>query len=476
MTVDNINVDAAIKRVNDLIAAEKDLSPALKAGLEVLLLLVTILANRLGLNSKNSSKPPSSDPNRKKDFKEQGERKPGGQLGHIGTTLKPVSDPDLIKEIKVDRNTLPQGNYRAVGYESRQVVDLDISTVVTEWRAEILEDQKGKRYVAPFPKDVTRPVQYGVGVKVNAVYMSQYQLIPYNRIEDHFQDQMGMPISAGTINNFNKDAFGRLELFESWVKKQLALSPLIHGDETGINIDGIKRWLHNVSNDRFSFFYPHANRGGEAIDEMGILPGYSGIICHDHWKPYFKYGGLHALCNAHHLRELERALEQDKQQWAGQMIVLLKEINKATNDAGGCLETAESEHYRKRYRELLCEAELECPPPEEPVIKKKGKTKRSTARNLLERLRDFENETLRFMVDENVPFSNNQAENDLRMTKVQQKISGCFRSMDGAKTFCRIRSYLSTCRKQGVTASEALRLLFQGSWPAFMNVKEQSAE
>lgn len=476
MTVDNINVDAAIKRVNDLIAAEKDLSPALKASLEVLLLLVTILANRLGLNSKNSSKPPSSDPNRKKDFKEQGERKPGGQFGHIGATLKPVSDPDLVKEIKVDRSTLPQGNYRSVGYESRQVVDLDISTVVTEWRAEILEDQKGKRFVAPFPKDVTRPVQYGVGVKVNAVYMSQYQLIPYNRIEDHFQDQMGMPISAGTINNFNKDAFERLEFFESWVKKQLALSPLIHGDETGINIDGIKRWLHNVSNNRFSFFYPHANRGGEAIDEMGILPGYSGIICHDHWKPYFKYGGLHALCNAHHLRELERALEQDKQQWAGQLIVLLKEINKATNDAGGCLETAESEHYRKRYRELLCEAELECPPPEEPVIKKKGKTKRSTARNLLERLRDFENETLRFMVDKNVPFSNNQAENDLRMTKVQQKISGCFRSMDGAKTFCRIRSYLSTCRKQGVTASEALRLLFQGSWPAFMDVKEQGAE
>jgi len=476
MTVDNINVDAAIKRVNDLVAAEKDLSPALKASLEVLLLLVTILANRLGLNSKNSSKPPSSDPNRKKDLKEPGERKPGGQHGHIGTTLLPVSDPDLVREIKVDRNTLPQGNYRAVGYESRQVVDLDISTVVTEWRAEILEDQKGKRYVAPFPKDVTRPVQYGVGVKVNAVYMSQFQLIPYNRIEDHFLDQMDMPLSAGTVNNFNKDAFDRLEFFETWVKNQLALSPLIHGDETGINIGGVKRWLHNVSNDCFTFFYPHPHRGGEAIDEMGILPGYQGIICHDHWKPYFKYGGLHALCNAHHLRELERAVEQDQQQWAALMIALLKEINKATNDAGGCLGTVESEHYRKRYRELLCEAELECPPPEEPVKKKKGKTKRSTARNLLERLRDFENETLRFMVDENVPFSNNQAENDLRMTKVQQKISGCFRSIDGAKIFCRIRSYLSTCRKQGVTASEALRLLFQGKWPAFMNVKEQGAE
>jgi len=163
MTVENSNVEAAIKLVKDLVAAEKNLSPALKASLEVLLLLVTILANRLGLNSKNSSKSPSSDPNRKKEPKEPGARKPGGQHGHIGATLKPVSNPDLVKVITVDRSTLPKGDYRPVGYESRQVVDLDISAFVTEWRAEVLEDQNGKRYVAPFPKDVTRPAQYGLG-------------------------------------------------------------------------------------------------------------------------------------------------------------------------------------------------------------------------------------------------------------------------------------------------------------------------
>lgn len=476
MTIENINVETAVKRVNDLIADEKDLSPALKASLEVLLLLVSILANRLGLTSKNSSKPPSADPNRRKEFKKAGHRKPGGQHGHIGTTLKQVADPDVIKPIPVDRNTLPQGNYREVGYEIRQVIDLDISTVVTEWQAQILEDDNGKRYVAPFPDGVTRPVQYGIGVKVNAVYMSQYQLIPYNRIEDHFLDQMQIPVSAGSINNFNKDAFERLESFESWVKEQLSLSALIHADETGININGKRNWLHSASNDRFSYFYPHATRGCEALDEMGVLPGYEGIICHDHWKPYFKYGGLHALCNAHHLRELERALEQDKQKWAEQMIHLLKEINKATHEAGGRLEVKESEHYRKRYRELLNSAEQECPPPDETGEKKKGKTARSKARNLLERLRDFENDVLRFMVDEDVPFSNNQAENDLRMTKVQQKISGCFRAMEGAKTFCRIRSYLLTCRKQGVTASKALNLLFLGKWPVFMTQQTESAK
>jgi len=476
MTVENINVEEAIARVNDLVAQEKHLSPALKASLEVLLLLVTILANRLGLNSKNSSKPPSSDPNRKRKPKEQAKRRPGGQRGHKGITLKPFPDPDLIKVIQVDRSTLPQGDYRSVGFETRQVVDLDISKFITEWRAEILENQKGKRYVAPFPKDVTRPVQYGIGVKVNAVYMSQYQLIPYNRIEDHFLDQMGIPVSAGSIVNFSKDTFERLESFESWVKEQLVSSVLIHSDETGINIGGTRRWLHTVSNEEFTCYYPHSKRGSEAMDEMGILPAYHGIICHDHWKPYFKYGGSHAFCNAHHLRELERAVEQDKQEWAGQMIALLKEINMATHDAGGCLEAVRSEHYRKRYRDLLREAEAECPPPDETGKKKRGKTARSKARNLLERLRDFENETLRFMVDQNVPFSNNQAESDLRMTKVQQKISGCFRSMDGAKIFCRIQSYLSTCRKQGITASDALRLLFQGKYPSFMDVKEQCAE
>lgn len=475
MTVDNINVDAALKKVQDLVAAEKDLSPALKAALEVLLLLVTILANRLGLNSKNSSKPPASDPNRKKTLKEPGARKPGGQQGHIGSTLKPVAEPDLVKEIAIDRSTLPKGEYKPAGYESRQVIDLDISIFVTEWQAEVLEDQNGKRYVAPFPEDVTRPVQYGIGVKTNAVYMSQYQLIPYNRIEDHFQDQIGIPISAGTINNFNKDAFERLEYFETWVKDRLLSSLLVHSDETGINVGGKRRWLHNVSNSDFTYFYPHLKRGCEAMDEMGILPTYRGIACHDHWKPYFKYGCFHSLCNAHHLRELERAVEQENQKWAEKMIVLLKEINNATHKAGGQLGIEESWCYVKRYRDILQEADKECPAPVK-TDKKKGKTARSRARNLLERLREFETETLRFMVDNKVPFSNNQAENDLRMTKVQQKISGCFRSMEGAKIFCRIRSYLSTCRKQGVTMSEALRLLFQGKWPEFMNVKEQGAE
>lgn len=476
MTIQNINVDATIERVKTLIAEEKDLSPALKSSLEVLLLLVTLIVNQLGLNSKNSSKPPSMDPNRLKKPRGKSGRKPGGQQGRSGSTLQPVPDPDEIKILPVDRSGLPRGRYQEVGYEARQVIDLKISRVVTEYRAEILKDQQGKRYVAPFPEGVTRPVQYGNSVKVNSVYMSQYQLIPYNRIEDHFLEQLRIPVSGGSIFNFNQEAYERLEHFDQWVRIQLAISAVLHVDETGINIGGKGCWLHSASNAKLTCFFPHVKRGSEAMDAMGILPKFHGILCHDHWKAYFKYGAFHALCNAHHLRELESAFEQDKQQWAAKMSDLLKEINKVVFDSDGVLSAPESKRYRKRYRKLLAEAESECPAPKEAQRQgSRGKLPRSKARNLLERLRTYENDVLRFMDEPDVPFSNNQAENDIRMTKVQQKISGCFRSWDGARIFCRIRSYLSTCRKQGITATDALTLLFDGKSPEFMSSSPSSA-
>ena len=176
--------------------------------MELLLLLVTLLLNRITLNSKNSSKPPSTDPNRKKRGKKgKSPRKPGGQKGHIGTTLEPVDDPDKVTELKVDRRTLPKGlPYQEVGHEIRQVIDIDISRFVTEYRAQILEDDQGNRFVASFPERVSRPAQYGLNVNANSVYMSQYRLIPYDRVRDHFQDQIQIPVSVGSVFNFNKEA------------------------------------------------------------------------------------------------------------------------------------------------------------------------------------------------------------------------------------------------------------------------------
>jgi len=475
LKIEDIDVDSSINSVKELLKKEKDLSPAFRAALDVLLVLVALLFNRMTLNSKNSSKPPSTDPNREKSSKKgKSRRKPGGQKGHNGTTLEPVDNPDEVKVLPIDRRTLPKGSqYQEVGHEHRQVIDIDIARFVTEYQAQILEDDQGNRFVASFPEGVNRPVQYGPNLKANAVYMSQYQLIPYDRVRDHFQDQMHIPVSAGSVFNFNKEAYAGLDAFEQWAKTQLAQSDLMHADETGINIGGKRHWLHCASSTSLTWFHPYAKRGTEAMDEIGILPFFKGVLCHDHWKPYYQYGCTHALCNAHHLRELERAWEQDHQQWAKEMQTLLINLAKAVEDAGGCLPPDEAKRWRRRYRRLLKKADSECPPPDESQRKgKRGRLKRSKARNLLERLRNFEHDVLRFMEVENVPFTNNQGENDLRMTKVQQKISGCFRSMQGAKIFCRVRSYLSTCRKRGITATQALTLLFQGKNPNFMEVNE----
>lgn len=312
-------------------------------------------------------------------------------------------------------------------------------------------------------------MQYGNGVKAQAVYLSQYQLIPYQRVQEQFQEQFQLPISVGSIFTFNQQAYALLEQFELKLIPKMLLSAVLHADETGINIGGKNQWLHCISNLQWTLYYAHAKRGGEAIAAKQVLPLLTGILCHDHWKPYFKLNCLHALCNAHHLRELTYVEEQDQQAWAKQVRELLLNIEQAVKVQGGALPEPQAIRYTEQYRALLEQAELECPPPD-PQRKpgQRGRVKRSKARNLLERLLNHEQETLRFMTDHRVPFTNNQGENDIRMTKVHQKISGCFRSQEGADIFCRVRSYLSTCRKNNVSASEALTLLFDGKLPAFI--------
>jgi transposase len=470
MKIENIDIAATISKAQKLVSEDEQLSVATKSIVEILILIISLLANRLNLTSANSSKPPSYDPNRKKKPKAKTGKKPGGQKGHLGTTLQKVDDPDEVVVININRKALPPGQYIHGGYEARQVFDIDISSVVTEYRAQVLEDANGNRFVAEFPAGVTKAVQYGAGLKAHSVYMSQFQLIPYNRIQDHFADQLNIPVSEGSIFNFNKEAFQCLEDFELRAKNELAASIVAHADETGINIGGKRHWLHSMSSDLWTMFYPHEKRGTEAFDAIGILPRFKGILCHDHWKPYYKLGCTHALCNAHHLRELTWAWEQDEQRWAIKMKNLLETINRSVTDAGGVLSPEKSHRYLLKYRALLKEADIECPAPTRSDKKgKRGRIKRSKSRNLLERLRDYEQDVLRFMDNAHVPFTNNLGENDIRMTKVQQKISGCFRSIEGAHIFCRIRSYLSTCRKHGVTASHALECLFGGKLPEFFS-------
>ena len=341
---------------------------------------------------------------------------------------------------------------------------------LTEYRAQVLIDSAGQRYVAEFPDKVDRPIQYGDSIKAHSVYLSQFQLLPYNRIVDYFNDQLGIPLSEGSIYNFNVEAAELVSSSgaESIIKQRLQESDVLHVDETGINIGGQRHWLHVASSSLWTWFHPHKQRGGGAMLEAGILPLFKGVLCHDHWKPYYNFDAcLHALCNAHHLRELERAWGQDGQAWAKAMQEILLEINETVKSGDGVLLESDAEGYRKAYRAILDQGDIECPPPDERLRKpgQRGRLKRSKSRNLLERLREFENDVLRFMEDKAVPFTNNQGENDIRMTKVHQKISGCFRSMKGAEIFCGVRSYISSCRKQDVSATEALTSLFAGSLP-----------
>lgn len=469
MKASNIDIEATLRKARETLESNSSLDPSIKGLIEVLILIVSILSGRLKLDSKNSSKPPSQDPNRKKLSKNLGPKKPGGQVGRKGNTLKKVTNPDRIIKLSVDRTKLPSGDYKQVGYKTRQVFDYEVKVVVTEYQAEILQSSDGKEYVAPFPPTIRKAVQYGPGIKANAVYMNCYQMASLKRIEDHFFDQLDIPVSKGSIYNFSNEAYNALETFEYWAKKELEKSNLLHADETGININGKRHWLHVLCNQTVSLFHVDPKRGTEAMDAMAVLPKFKGVLCHDHWKPYFKYGCHHSLCNAHHVRELTYAEEVESQTWAGELKKLLLQTNDEVSNQGGILSSKRSAEIKKQYRDILARGELESPPSKK-VDGKRGRSRQTKSRNLLERLRDFGTETLRFMYERIVPFTNNQGENDLRMSKVQQKVSGCFRSMEGAQIFARVRSYINTCQKNDIRPTEALTLLFEGRLPEFIQV------
>lgn len=487
LKIDGMDINKAVIAAEEALNSDKSISASVKAIFSILLLLIKALQNQASLNSRNSSKPPSTDNNSSKNKKNSdnecdgdNKKKRGGQTGSKGNTLRQVADPDNVVVIPVDRSKIPEGNYKiSTVIKKRQIIDLVIKRFVTEFQAQTLINiDTGKEYTAEFPDHAPKAVQYGDTVKAHAVYMSQYQLLPYDRVREFFAGQMGIPLSVGSIYNFNNTVYGMLGKFESISKKALIQSPIAHVDETGINIAGKCHWLHVTSNESWTFFYPHKKRGREAMDEIDILPHFEGVLCHDHWKPYYFYTACeHSLCNAHHLRELTCAWEQEKHAWAKDMIDFLLDVNSATKSSGAWTDKRLANQYRTRYREILKKGDAQHPAPtEEDRVHKRGRIKRSKGRNLLERLMKFEDDVLRFMEESDVPFTNNLGERDVRMTKVHQKISGCFQSELGAKMFCRIRGYLSSCRKQGVTSSDAMTMLFRGELPEFAQKESDSPQ
>lgn len=447
------------------------------AQLAALTTRVQELETRLGGHSQNSHRPPSSDgagapPRRQRT---RSGKAPGGQRGHPGQTLAMVAVPDAVVRHHPDQCAhcgVALAACPVVAVVRRQVVDLPpLRLSVTEHQAaRVCCPHCQQVTTAPFPAAVTQPVQYGPRLLGLGVYLRQYQLLPYLRISALLTDLFGAGPAVGTLHRASLVCAEALGAVTTALKTALGAAAVAHADETSVTIAGQRRWVHVVSTTSLTHDAWHAKRGHAATDAIGILPAFSGRLIHDAWAPYWHYPCQHGLCNAHHLRELAAVAEQPGQAWAARLRTLLVAMKRAVDArhsaGGGRCPPEDVASFVARYRALLAEGNAANPPPTRASDSpQRGRLKQSKARNLLDRLSAREREVLAFLHDATVPFDNNQAERDLRMIKVQQKISGTFRDATGADAFCRIRSYISTLRKQARHVLTALEQTFLGQPP-----------
>jgi transposase len=431
------------------------------------------LEDQLAKNSRNSGKPPSSDGYAQpapKSLREPSGRPSGGQPGHAGCTLVRSDQPDRIEIHTVAACARCGGALAAVPahrVEPRQVHDLPPrKLLVTEHRAETKVCACGCLNQAVFPPGISAPVQYGPGVKAAALYLHIYQLLPHARTCEALGQLLDCPISEGTLANLLADGCARLEVAAGQIKTLIAQAPVVHFDESGVRVDKQLRWAHVAATATATHYAIHPKRGAEAFDAIAILPGFRGRAIHDCWAPYFRYPCAHALCNAHLLRELTFVQDQHHQAWAGAMIACLRAMKAAvdaTRPTATTLPPDQVRTFTARYQAILDDGDRENPLAPPARLKKRGRTKKTPSRNLLERFDHHRDQVLAFLTDFTIPFDNNQAERDIRMLKVQQKISGLFRSEDGAQAFCRLRGYISTARKNALGALDAITRLFAGN-------------
>ena len=482
------------------------------------------LEDRAAKNSRNSSLPPSGDglakPPKTKSQREESGLKPGGQPGHAGSTLRKTETPDRVVVHSPEKCLGCGAALEAAAVEeteTRQVFDLPpVSLEVTEHRSERKKCSCcGVTSRGLFPEDVTQPVQYGPRIKAAGVYLQAYQLLPFERASEVLSDLFGASLSVGTLKSAIDAASSTLEPVEEQIRAALLVSPVAHFDETGSRVDGRLRWLHVASTPRLTLYAAHDKRGREAHDAIGILPTFTGTAVHDFYSSYLTYNCIHDLCNAHLLRDLTYVNEQFHQPWAAKLKQFLldakAEVEAAKAAGANELSWSKLKVFETRYGRIVAEGLAfertlsPCSPMKDsadektPSVpesqangtssqanatsiassltdveaitadvetkvepKKRGRKAQSPPKNLLDRLTKHPRKVLAFMYDFQAPFDNNLAERDLRMIKVQQKISGCFRTMDGAQRFCRIRGYVSTLRKQGLHVLSALESVFQG--------------
>ena len=434
------------------------------------------LEDQLATRSHNSSKPPSSDgfAHKTKSRREKSGRPPGGQPGHPGQTLRMVPDPQhTVTHFPGRCPCCDQdlADVPATDLEARQVFDVPLAPV------EVTEHQVGTKTCprcgsaarGTFPAWVTQPVQYGPRLLALLVYLVVFQMLPWKRTRELIADLFGVWVGGGTLATAVERCFTGLAATAARIQAALREAPCVGFDETGVRIDGKLHWWHTASTPTLTHYHVHAKRGQAGIEAGGILPEFRGQAVHDAWSPYFGYACAHALCNAHHLRELAYLVEREAQAWAAELIALLGAAHaqvKAARAAGAtALDAATQETLRAEYRRIVAAGWAANPPAAPPAPgdgPRRGRAAQSKARNLLARLERYERETLAFIADFRVPFDNNESERDLRMMKVQQKISGGFRSEEGAHCFGRIRGYLMTMRKQAQPMLTALEHVFHG--------------
>lgn len=438
--------------------------------------IIEELKGRLSKDSHNSSKPPFRSgykkPRRTESLREPGQRPNGGQLGHLGSTLIASETPDQteIHEVEeCEHCRVPLSDVEVSACEERQVFDIPaIRIEVTAHRASIKicpslsHENRGQ-----FPKGVNSSVQYGSGVKTWASYLTNQHFIPVERTAQIIEDLAGHHVSEAVIISASEELSEQIIPATKAVKERLISSEVLNLDESGLRVKGQLQWIHVTSTDKLTHYEIHAKRGQFALESAGILSHFKGTATHDHWKPYFKYEDCaHALCNAHHLRELKFVEKQYQQSWATSMAELLVEIKdvvaKTDNDK---LSPEQLETFERRYDDIVSLGLAANPrsPPNNPEgsKKKRGPPSLPPPVNLLIRLRDFKTQVLAFMYDFRVPFDNNQAFSPVRMVKVKQKVSGCFRTVEGAQRFGRIRGYISTARKNAKNAFEAISEAFK---------------
>ena len=438
---------------------------------------IQALEDQLGMNSSNSGKPPSSDglkkPSRNRSLRKSSGKKSGAQPGHPGHRLEMSAKPDRIENHPVHRCSHCQASLEEAPVEhleKRQGYELPpLWLVVTEHQAEVKHCPCcGRTTQAEFPAGITQLTQYGPGFKALLTYLNQKHFIPLERVNEFCEEVFHHSVGEGTIVAANAQVAEAVEPVHERAKQYLIeTEETVCFDESGLRGNKKLNWVFSASTEKVTCYHVDPKRGKDGMDRAGILPKRTGTSMHDDWKSYYRYRELrHASCNAHHLRELDFLQERYPQEWEGEMVKLLVAIKQAVEEAAmqgqTCLTAEQLTAFEVRYDELVEQGLALNPLPERPPGKR-GKLKQPPPKNLLDRLRDHKSAVLAFMYDFKVPFDNNLAERDIRMVKLKQKISGCFRSDEGAKVFCLIRGYLSTARKNGVGALEALNMAMCGS-------------